>query len=910
MKLRPYQEEAVRAVEAAWEKGIQRPLIAMATGSGKTVVAIELIRRQTSKNGNTAMILAHRDELINQAVEKIELCWPEAAMEIGVIKAERNEFGRRISVASVQSLSRQNRLARAVAQHLLVTDECFRYRTEVTLEDGRRIPIGQIVNQRLECNVLSVNPETGEVEAKPVTRYFKHLPRHPIVRVAIENRRQAVVCTANHTFYTPIGKVRADELETGDLVYVRSFVGKRYSIPPMLGAIQKQVFLGCVLGDSSLRKNARSEKARLSFVHGEKQLDYLEYKAEVFRDFITQNVRSFRSGYADTRIFAVTTTSSVELYEWWREIYTPTKHISLETAGQLTPISLAFFVMDDGSLSRNAGGTYFYRLSTEDFDQESCLNLARAFKEKWDIDVCVRQTHKKGKSYWVIRVYGENVRRLSSLIARYIYPTLDYKLLPEHRGQFTRLSGDPVPVNIARVKSVLPARLYPKESPYVYNITVADNHNYFANGILVGNCHHSPADSYLRIYERLFELNPEMYHLGVTATPRRADNVALGKVFDEVVFSLSIKDLIRQGFLCSLKAKAIRTNIDLDGVRTVAGEFNQKQLASVVDVENRNELIVDSYVEHGDGRKALCFTVSVDHAHRLAEMFREKGISAEALSGETPLEERREILRRFSVGEIQVVTNCAVLTEGFDEPSIECIILTRPTKSQTLYIQMVGRGTRIFPKKEDCLILDFVDSTTRHRLAQLHDIFDGEEKKEEEKRTEEPGEGRMDYFIGRGEGITAEDVSLFDESNHRWMRLDNGDFVCGLGGQRSIQIIYQSGGWWSLMVEERNVVPLTPFPCDLEWALTLADEKAQALGEPALIEKEREWFELDASAKQVARLKEWKERGWVDPWLVQSHYIEAGNRMTRGVASALMTYTVGRWSIDKWLKTHAARRVA
>jgi ATP-dependent helicase IRC3 len=134
---------------------------------------------------------------------------------------------------------------------------------------------------------------------------------------------------------------------------------------------------------------------------------------------------------------------------------------------------------------------------------------------------------------------------------------------------------------------------------------------------------------------------------------------------------------------------------------------------------NAPEYVARAYREHALGRKALLFTPTVATAHAMATTLRDDGVAAEALSGETPLEVRQAMLRRLKSGETQVIANCSVLIEGFDEPSADAIIVARPTKSQTLYTQMIGCGTRIFPGKEDCLILDLVGATTRHDLVNV-----------------------------------------------------------------------------------------------------------------------------------------------------------------------------------------------
>jgi ATP-dependent helicase IRC3 len=204
--------------------------------------------------------------------------------------------------------------------------------------------------------------------------------------------------------------------------------------------------------------------------------------------------------------------------------------------------------------------------------------------------------------------------------------------------------------------------------------------------------------------------------VGFTATPNRSDAIGLGCVFQSIAYSYGLKDAIEDGWLVPIRPWVVETTTSLDGVEMSHGDFNQKQLADAVNNERRNQLAVAAWREHADGRSTIAFTVDVAHAHDLAAAFRAVGVPAEAVSGETPKEERRDILRRFTAGTVEVITNCMVLTEGTDLPRTSCILHTKPTRSATLYEQMTGRGLRLFPEKAECIVLDLVDVARRHSL--------------------------------------------------------------------------------------------------------------------------------------------------------------------------------------------------
>jgi ATP-dependent helicase IRC3 len=204
--------------------------------------------------------------------------------------------------------------------------------------------------------------------------------------------------------------------------------------------------------------------------------------------------------------------------------------------------------------------------------------------------------------------------------------------------------------------------------------------------------------------------------LGVTATPNRTDAIGLGCVFQSIAYSYDLRKAIDDEWLVPIRPWVIETHTGLDGVHTVAGDFNQRELAEAVNTATRNQLAVSAWKAHADGRSTIAFTVDVAHAHDLAAAFRAVGVPAEALSGETPREERHAILQRFTAGTLEVVTNCMVLTEGTDLPRTSCILHAKPTKSATLYEQMTGRGLRLFPGKPDCVLIDLVDVARRHSL--------------------------------------------------------------------------------------------------------------------------------------------------------------------------------------------------
>ncbi len=242
--------------------------------------------------------------------------------------------------------------------------------------------------------------------------------------------------------------------------------------------------------------------------------------------------------------------------------------------------------------------------------------------------------------------------------------------------------------------------------------------------VVTDEAHHAPARSWLKIYDQVGGVNPDWCHLGVTATPIRAKGTSdLEAIFGKPVYVKSIFELIVEGYLCPLRGLEVRTEVSVEEVGVHAGDFLAEELSRVINTRDRNRLIVENYLELASERKALVFAADLNHARNLTDMFKTYGVNAAWISGETPMRVRRSILKCLREGEIKVVVNCMVFTEGFDEPSLEAILIARPTRSLVLYCQMIGRGLRPYPGKKNCLFLDFVDNSSKHRPISMQELL-------------------------------------------------------------------------------------------------------------------------------------------------------------------------------------------
>jgi DNA repair protein RadD len=236
-----------------------------------------------------------------------------------------------------------------------------------------------------------------------------------------------------------------------------------------------------------------------------------------------------------------------------------------------------------------------------------------------------------------------------------------------------------------------------------------------ADLLIIDEAHHVPAMTYLKVLEAY----PNAIVLGLTATPCRGDGRGLGGIFDTMIECPQVAELIEQGYLVKSRVYA-PVDPDLRGVRTERGDYVANDLADCMDRPQLVGDIVTHWFKYGERRRTIAFGCSVGHSIHIRDEFVAAGVRAEHLDGKTPKDERDAILARLASGETEVVTNCMVLTEGFDCPDIGCIILARPTKQMGLYRQMIGRGLRPAEGKSDVVILDHSGTVFRHGLPEDH----------------------------------------------------------------------------------------------------------------------------------------------------------------------------------------------
>ena len=240
--------------------------------------------------------------------------------------------------------------------------------------------------------------------------------------------------------------------------------------------------------------------------------------------------------------------------------------------------------------------------------------------------------------------------------------------------------------------------------------------------IIIDEAHHCISDS----YQKVIDYFSESKLLGVTATPDRGDMKNLGKVFESMAYEYSLSLAIKEGFLSPIKAQTIPLKLDLTEVGTQAGDFKTSDLGTAL--EPYLYQIADEMKKYCDGRKTVVFLPLVKTSQKFCNILNENGFKAAEINGNS--DNRSEILNDFNSGKYNVICNSMLLTEGWDCPSVDCVVVLRPTKVRSLYCQMVGRGTRLSPEtgKTELLILDFLWHTERHELCRpAHLICENEE---------------------------------------------------------------------------------------------------------------------------------------------------------------------------------------
>jgi superfamily II DNA or RNA helicase len=410
--------------------------------------------------------------------------------------------------------------------------------------------------------------------------------------------------------------------------------------------------------------------------------------------------------------------------------------------------------------------------------------------------------------------------------------------------------------------------------------------------VIVDEAHHAVARIYLDILERLGCMaDGGPLTVGFTATAGRSDKTALGAVWQEIAYQRGIVQMIAEGYLCDVRAMQIGGDFNLENAKVRAGDFTDASLAAELERSDSINAAADAYVKYAKDRLGVAFTPTIATAHALAAALTRKGIRAEAVDGEMPLEQRRAVLGRLHRGETRVVPNAQVLTEGWDEPAVSCALMLRPTKSAPFFVQMAGRVLRPFIgtlggqpyNKEDALILDCAGSAEQLGLATIADLAGlppgtvKEGKSLLDAADEAAQLEKLKYAVAMAK---TRQVELLRRSDLRWLDAD-GSWVLPVGDGHVMILVPLPGDGtedqWHVWRSQKGALPVLESgkPLTLDWARGVGEEVARAQGSK-LSNANADWRKRPASMAQKDALE---RMGHGDKL--------AG--LTRGGASDLMT---------------------
>ncbi len=731
---RPWQLEALAAAREAFrppapgedKREYRSIVLSAATGTGKGSLAAG-IPVLTARRGGRVLVLAHRKELIEDVAERVRKV--VGAPDVGIVKAERNEWLNPIVVASVQSITpaRRKQMGRF---DLVVTDECFPAGTPIRMGDGSKRAIEDV---RVGDLVLAFDEAVGAFVVEAVEETFSR-PAGLLVAVLLADGRR-LVCTPNHPVFTARGWVPAGDLTPEDLVAV--FDGAQHEVRPVRGGDGEAAG---VLAAGAVRDVHRGDEAG----------------AREGRDAAVLQLRGDGDGARPARSGPRGEGAGVLRPDVSRDVqaapelgddgaHEPGARLGADAGAE--PDALdggARTRVHDASVDRARAEGSGRERSWPDAGGAGALRRAgggvadecdRAHGEAAGLGVPAALQGGRGLPA------PEGGDRGGRGLAR----------VAEGAGLGREEGGAPAFVRVDRVAvherrgadgsgDVRGARL-------VFNFAVRRVHTYVAGGVVVHNCHHALAPQWKAVYEAVAAQNAGWKHIGLTATPYRSaangGTTGLGEVFEAMVFEYPIHQAIEAGDLVDLKAHRVDTQLSLAGVRLGAdGDFNEDDLSRVVDIDARNDLVVQTYREHALGRPALVFCASIAHSEHMAEAFVRQGIRAKAVWGTMPGSQRDDLVRLFKERPdvLPVLTSRDLLFEGFDAPQTAAILKARPTKSRIVFVQLLGRGLRTFgvphglstpeekrlailnSPKPHCLFFDFVDNGCELDLANLSDL--------------------------------------------------------------------------------------------------------------------------------------------------------------------------------------------
>ncbi|MBA5724661.1 DEAD/DEAH box helicase, partial [Candidatus Liberibacter sp.] len=388
--------------------------------------------------------------------------------------------------------------------------------------------------------------------------------------------------------------------------------------------------------------------------------------------------------------------------------------------------------------------------------------------------------------------------------------------------------------------------------------------------LVIDEAHHANATSYQTIVKYAKKKNPHCMIFGMTATPNRGDGNGLKDVFTNIADQITVKELIYSGHLVRPVPFIMDVGIkkELATVRKVGSDFDMDHVEKIMNTRPINNAVIKHWKEKAGDRKTVIFCSQLDHASNVTEAFQEAGISAGMVSGSMSKNERQNVLSDFENNKIQVIVNVAVLTEGWDYPPVNCVVLLRPCSQRSIMTQMIGRGLRIvdpetYPDviKTDCIVLDFGASLMKHgfmdQKAKLEgrdkiNFMDNEEEEEEEQEQEQEEKEKEKEEKDVIADFSMKEFEILKTSPFEWLDLGN-DILTATGFEAWSCITFRNGHWHAIGGSKGRVVKRL-LVGEKANCLAMANDWLNAKELYDSAHKTKSWLKAPATAKQLAIL--------------------------------------------------------
>jgi ATP-dependent helicase IRC3 len=390
--------------------------------------------------------------------------------------------------------------------------------------------------------------------------------------------------------------------------------------------------------------------------------------------------------------------------------------------------------------------------------------------------------------------------------------------------------------------------------------------------LIVDEAHHAASPSYSALIEKL--ISNKTLLVGFSATPMRTDGKSLGTIFQEIIFEKTIKDLIEEGYLCQPYGTKVLSDLDLSGLAlNDKGDYSAHDLTRLMDTPELNQLVADTLLEKARDRKTIIFSCTINHAKNLASELISKGVSATYVYGQCP--DRYTKIQAFRNGDIQTLVNCSLLTEGFDCPETSCIVIARPTRSSSLFQQMIGRGLRPHPTKQNCLVLDFGDRN--HTLCGINSLIGIDQQETISQKRLSLKHSLPSDLHPKLKNAYYSNIDLLDNQAFSWKKgMNRRYYLSGIDGT-CISIQEDACDRFSVVLHEKFGYKMIAEGLSFNYAFGVAEDFAKKNRELFILsDKDAPWCNLPATSKQI---EVFKQRG----------YSTGIDKLTRGQASQIIS---------------------